>query len=666
MASHNCGTCFFFQEANFAGNGWCLHAERAKTADGRTLVRRNELACRNDWGRSLWTDPKAAIEAGVTRNQISVQAERPATQGEIGFMVKSREAHVPASGRSERIVRPEPNSAEVQRDVPAGEDVVVSQISFMAPGPNGHRRLVDQVPADVMPRTRPGSDERLPLASTETRAPHEDGGSSEDRPPGRTYATEPVENVRIGRDRLSRRSIRPEPTGPSSFGSPTMSTGNDAAVSEDAARQVDWRGRDDRPERVPREETYRPEPVMAGTPPADPESMWRPPAGDETPGNPTSVVPRGLRRAPIPGPVPARELRRDATRDEERPAALPRMAEATRTRAEPAASPVQATPRPPLPRLAPSGHDIEQPANRSSSGQRPVLPDLLPDEAFPRVHREALPVSQPVNKSTGSPDGREWPAVGERRGPGERQVPVRRTDHEPTPRPSMAGSMEEPVEGISRADDGGSHPGRPRPAVPRMTPARPRPAPPPVRSIPTVAEANRAIGDRPDGQPAGQDRSSALARSDSPTTHDDRLPGDRTDASLVTDEPQAPAQLQPPTPLRPAREDFGVYSSWLDLQSVEPRLSPHLQRACETCRDFRPSENPERGWCANRDSFTLRTVVNAGDLPCISSFGCWWVPYDDVWLSEAAVRDHRNPTPLLDQLFSAEEQGVGARRRRRS
>lgn len=216
-----------------------------------------------------------------------------------------------------------------------------------------------------------------------------------------------------------------------------------------------------------------------------------------------------------------------------------------------------------------------------------------------------------------------------------------------------------------------NRPARPRPAVPRLSRAGDRPIPPPIRDIPTVAEANQAIGATP--------RSRSFERSirEEPREPDGR-PGEVWPAGEVhprssgvaapADDAQWPEPaVQPPTLLRPVREDFGTYGSWLDLQSVEPNLAPHLQRACETCRDFRPSEeNGERGWCANRDAFTLRTVVNASDLPCISSFGCWWVPFDDVWLSEATIRDHRNPTPLLDQLFSPEEQGIVARQRRRS
>lgn len=63
-------------------------------------------------------------------------------------------------------------------------------------------------------------------------------------------------------------------------------------------------------------------------------------------------------------------------------------------------------------------------------------------------------------------------------------------------------------------------------------------------------------------------------------------------------------------------------------------IAPDVPRACRTCRDFRPSENGERGFCANNWAFTHRQMVNADDLPCQSTIGCWWLPSDRVWMPE--------------------------------
>ncbi|HEV2528587.1 MAG TPA: hypothetical protein VGT61_09080 [Thermomicrobiales bacterium] len=134
------------------------------------------------------------------------------------------------------------------------------------------------------------------------------------------------------------------------------------------------------------------------------------------------------------------------------------------------------------------------------------------------------------------------------------------------------------------------------------------------------------------------------------SVREDRAPWDDEPTATFADRPSVD-QLLPPVQLRPELADYGDYGDWMKLDPVMPRLAPDLARRCETCRDFRPAADGERGWCANKDAFTVRKVVYADELPCMNSFGCWWVPYDDIWLSEASVREHRNPTPLLDQLM---------------
>lgn len=86
-----------------------------------------------------------------------------------------------------------------------------------------------------------------------------------------------------------------------------------------------------------------------------------------------------------------------------------------------------------------------------------------------------------------------------------------------------------------------------------------------------------------------------------------------------------------------------------------------LPRVCRTCRDYRPSSEGERGWCANAWAFTHRRLVQEDDAaPCAASFGDWWAPVDDVWLVAADVSSHSRATPLLDQLTGHER---GRRRR---
>ncbi len=55
VAKQKCGSCRFFQEAGLAGSGWCHHPLRKVSSGVMIMVRRNELACRDEWSRSLWT-----------------------------------------------------------------------------------------------------------------------------------------------------------------------------------------------------------------------------------------------------------------------------------------------------------------------------------------------------------------------------------------------------------------------------------------------------------------------------------------------------------------------------------------------------------------------------------------------------------------------------------
>ena len=86
-----------------------------------------------------------------------------------------------------------------------------------------------------------------------------------------------------------------------------------------------------------------------------------------------------------------------------------------------------------------------------------------------------------------------------------------------------------------------------------------------------------------------------------------------------------------------------------------------LPRICRACRDYRPSADRQRGWCANSWAFTHRRLVNEDNIaPCRSAIGDWWVPVDDVWLVAADVSNHGRATPLLDRIAG----GVDTQRRR--
>ncbi len=87
---------------------------------------------------------------------------------------------------------------------------------------------------------------------------------------------------------------------------------------------------------------------------------------------------------------------------------------------------------------------------------------------------------------------------------------------------------------------------------------------------------------------------------------------------------------------------------WLDMK-IE--IAPKVTKACMTCRNYRPSEQPGRGWCTNNWAFTHRQMVNEGDIACKSTIGCWWLPADEeVWLDDFDVAE--DATPRIDRLLA--------------
>ncbi len=91
VTKRRCGTCRFFQEAGLAGSGWCHHPQRKTTSDLLIMVRRNELACRDQWERDLWEG--AGRNADGERSPFSDGARtapvQPATPGEIAAVVQA-------------------------------------------------------------------------------------------------------------------------------------------------------------------------------------------------------------------------------------------------------------------------------------------------------------------------------------------------------------------------------------------------------------------------------------------------------------------------------------------------------------------------------------------------------------------------------------------------
>ncbi|MDQ2683242.1 MAG: hypothetical protein M3Y37_06915, partial [Chloroflexota bacterium] len=125
--------------------------------------------------------------------------------------------------------------------------------------------------------------------------------------------------------------------------------------------------------------------------------------------------------------------------------------------------------------------------------------------------------------------------------------------------------------------------------------------------------------------------------------------------------------------LEPDFADDEAIGSWPPAPAVATSggVWSGIVRTCQSCRDFRPAGNGERGWCNNQWAFKHRRMVDADDRPCETSIGHWWIPSDTAWLGTFDVSALGEPTPLVDKYITggserrtAEE--LPLRRRRQS
>ena len=145
-------------------------------------------------------------------------------------------------------------------------------------------------------------------------------------------------------------------------------------------------------------------------------------------------------------------------------------------------------------------------------------------------------------------------------------------------------------------------------------------------------------------------------------------------------EPQQPERRTPIVPIEPqiadefgdqplfasqplsGAEDIAPDGSYVQHERALP-VSSRVERVCQTCRDFRPAENGERGWCNNKWAFNHRRMVDADDLACRNSLGSWWTPKDDSWRRDGDISRHAQQTPRVDQWLLGSPENVSDRRR---
>ncbi len=109
-------------------------------------------------------------------------------------------------------------------------------------------------------------------------------------------------------------------------------------------------------------------------------------------------------------------------------------------------------------------------------------------------------------------------------------------------------------------------------------------------------------------------------------------------------------------------EDIALDGPYVPHERALP-VSARVERVCQTCRDFRPAENGERGWCNNKWAFNHRRMVDADDLACRNSLGSWWTPKDDSWRRDGDISRHAQQTPRVDQWLLGSPENVTDRRR---
>ena len=126
------------------------------------------------------------------------------------------------------------------------------------------------------------------------------------------------------------------------------------------------------------------------------------------------------------------------------------------------------------------------------------------------------------------------------------------------------------------------------------------------------------------------------------------------DSGAILSPPQSSAEPPDKAAAATRAPEEAVVAIRLEKTAEEERLPDwfraDLPRICRACRDYRPSADGQRGWCANAWAFTHRRLVHEDDVaPCHSTIGDWWAPVDDVWLVAADVSSHGRATPLLDR-----------------
>lgn len=149
---------------------------------------------------------------------------------------------------------------------------------------------------------------------------------------------------------------------------------------------------------------------------------------------------------------------------------------------------------------------------------------------------------------------------------------------------------------------------------------------------------------------------------------DNSLPQGRsgwTEPFAVTPPPSM-SESRVEAPPAPPQESISSPAVAPPAGTPTPVRTTQIRECCGTCRDFRPAEGGERGWCNNAYAFDHRRMVERSELACRGTIGSWWIASDDWWLQKADIAHHGRPTPIVDDLLRQLLQSRAVSQNRRS
>lgn len=611
MKRRVCETCLYFEPAGFSRNGWCHHPARRQNSDIRLMVRANELGCRNGWNADLWvpatTDGATQREhpidsiAGRARSEVA-----PSEQNDlITSIVAARTDNTPVA-EHRPLAMPAPR-------VLAGEDIFVKQTPSLT-WSNG--------PVSVQPATELVQDPKAAILR----------------------ARDQFRKRRKEEGRLADRQL-PSPAAPfiASAREAQMIDDFDLADPEPAAGSVDPRyenrpllrqqpighSEDRRPvSPVSLDEMNRLFPSMTEFP-EDRTRFESVPVFDSDGGNDspfefhqddTWIETRQL------DTVPPEPYEMDELFEEDEPGIYMESE--------------------PFEDVELSVHHRESVLDRflRQRRERRRTHDLAAEPT-----PDALPARQPGYQQMGQPEDRPDDA------------PVALSHRSATAETSPIDAPE-PVHAQAARHDAWDT-GEQRSYRAAMRP-RPEPEPRERHEPAFVVDDDFAL---PPPLPAYE-----------PTHRDEQRARTRVQQRYEL-APEARHTIRPERPLPPVADEFGDQPLFAaqpmprddDIAIDRPRTerpaaalpANRVERICRTCRDFRPAENGDRGWCTNKWAFSHRRMVDADDLACRNSLGSWWTPKDEVWRRDGDISRHAQETPRVDEWLFGSNANSNERRR---